>query len=52
MPVLEPAAGGAVSKRGQSNKRVSNRKLRTELGYELKFPSFREGYSAVLSRGL
>jgi len=45
-PVLEPGAESVMGKRGQSNKRVSNLKLRTELGYKLKFPTFREGYSA------
>ena len=39
----------ATRKRGATNKRVSNRKLREELGYWMKFPSFREGF-AELSR--
>jgi len=37
-------------RRGATNKRVSNRKLRTELGYQLTHPSFREGYEAELTR--
>jgi nucleoside-diphosphate-sugar epimerase len=37
-------------KRGLTNKRVSNRKLRLELGCELKYPTFRQGYSAEIAR--
>jgi nucleoside-diphosphate-sugar epimerase len=35
-------------KRGVTNKRVSNLKLRTELGYALQYPSFREGFTKEL----
>jgi len=38
-----------VKKRGLTNKRVSNRKLKEELGYCMRFPSFREGYLAILN---
>jgi len=31
-------------RRGATNKRVSNLKLKTELGYEFKYPDFRAGY--------
>jgi len=37
-------------KRGVTNKRVSNAKLRSELGYEFKFPDFRTGYAAEIGR--
>jgi hypothetical protein len=37
-------------KRGVTNKRVSNRKLRSELNCELKYPTFRQGYSAEITR--
>jgi nucleoside-diphosphate-sugar epimerase len=37
-------------KRGVTNKRVSNRKLKMELGYQFKYPNFRIGYSAELLR--
>jgi nucleoside-diphosphate-sugar epimerase len=37
-------------KRGVTNKRVSNRKLKMELGYRFKYPTFRQGYSAELLR--
>jgi nucleoside-diphosphate-sugar epimerase len=37
-------------KRGVTNKRVSNAKLRTELKYEFKLPDFRAGYAAEIAR--
>jgi nucleoside-diphosphate-sugar epimerase len=37
-------------KRGRTNKRVSNRKLKMELGYQFKYPNFRKGYSAEILR--
>ena len=37
-------------KRGVTNKRVSNRKLKMELGYQFKHPNFRIGYSAEMLR--
>ena len=37
-------------KRGVTNKRVSNAKLRTELKYEFTFPNFRAGYAAEIAR--
>jgi len=33
--------------RGATNKRVANAKLREQLGYRLKFPTFREGFEAL-----
>jgi len=35
-------------KRGRTNKRISNRKLKTELGFQLKYPTFREGHLATV----
>jgi len=40
-PFVEETEAGR--KRGVTNKRVSNRKLRDELGYQFKYPTFREG---------
>ena len=40
----------AGRKRGVTNKRVSNRKLREQLGYELIYPTFREGYRSEMRR--
>jgi nucleoside-diphosphate-sugar epimerase len=37
-------------KRGVANKRVSNRKLKKELGYPFMYPTFREGYGAEIQR--
>ena len=37
-------------KRGLTNKRVSNRKLRLELGYQFKHPNFRAGFATELQR--
>lgn len=37
-------------KRGLTNKRVSNRRLKMELGYRLVFPSFRQGYTDEIRR--
>jgi nucleoside-diphosphate-sugar epimerase len=37
-------------KRGATNKRVSNRKLKMELGCQFKYPNFRIGYSAEILR--
>jgi len=40
----------ASRKRGVTSKRVSNRKLREQLGYTLVYPTFREGYASEISR--
>jgi nucleoside-diphosphate-sugar epimerase len=46
LPMPAPAAENpAARKRGATNKRVSNRKLKAELGYRFKYPTFREGYA-------
>jgi nucleoside-diphosphate-sugar epimerase len=62
LPLSEPAAVALARygaprenpaenrKRGVTNKRVSNRKLKMELGYQFKYPNFRKGYSAELLR--
>jgi nucleoside-diphosphate-sugar epimerase len=50
MPPSVPEDSEAVRKRGVSNKKVSNRRLKMELGYQLKYPTFRQGYSAELLR--
>jgi nucleoside-diphosphate-sugar epimerase len=48
-PRAEPGAEMA-SKRGMTNKRVSNRRLKTELGYSFRYPTFKEGYAAEVER--
>ena len=40
----------AAGKRGLTNKKVSNRKLKMELGYQFKYPTFRQGYTAEIQR--
>lgn len=45
--VLEPEG---PRRRGTTNKRVSNRKLRLALQWDLNYPTFREGYEAELAR--
>ena len=37
-------------KRGVANKRVVNRKVKMELGYQFKYPNFRKGYTAEILR--
>ena len=37
-------------KRGVTNKRISNLKLREQLGYELIYSTFREGYGSEIAR--
>jgi nucleoside-diphosphate-sugar epimerase len=51
-PML-PAVQGApdqARRRAATNKRISNRKLRHQLNYVFKYPTFREGYKAELER--
>ncbi len=38
----------ATRKRGITNKRISNAKLKTQLGYHFQYPTFREGYAAAI----
>jgi nucleoside-diphosphate-sugar epimerase len=51
---LPPAitADTAARKRGVTNKRVSNAKLRTELNHRFRFPDFRAGYADEVARVL
>ena len=48
-PRAEPSADPA-RKRGLTNKRVSNLRLKTELGYSFRYPTFKEGYAASVQR--
>lgn len=50
LPPFTPGTEEATRKRGVTDKRISNRKLREELGYRLQFPTFREGFEAELRR--
>lgn len=50
LPPSEPENPDENRKRGVTNKRVLNRKLKMELGYQFKYPNFRKGYTAELLR--
>ncbi|MEI9865141.1 MAG: SDR family oxidoreductase [Limisphaerales bacterium] len=50
LPPSEPENPDKVRRRGVTNKRVSNHKLKMELGYQFKHPTFRQGYTAELLR--
>jgi len=50
MPPTVPADAEVWRKRGVTNKRVSNAKLRAELKYTFQFPDFRAGYAAEIAR--
>jgi len=50
LPPADPENPDELRKRGVTNKRVSNRKLKMELGHQFKYPNFRKGYSAELLR--
>jgi nucleoside-diphosphate-sugar epimerase len=49
-PPSIPENSAENRKRGATNKRVSNRKLKMELGCQFKYPNFRKGYTAELLR--
>jgi len=50
LPPAAPADLEISRKRGATNKRVSNARLREELKYEFKLPDFRAGYAAEIAR--
>jgi len=50
MPPFAAEAEKGDHKRGLTNKRVSNRRLKMELGYQFKYPTFRQGYTAEITR--
>ncbi|HZR79022.1 MAG TPA: hypothetical protein VFA58_07420, partial [Chthoniobacterales bacterium] len=49
---LPPSAAADLErrKRGVTNKKVSNAKLKAETGYSFTHPTFREGYADELRR--
>ncbi len=49
-PEQVPENPEGTRKRGVTNKRVSNRKLKMELGWPFRYPNFRIGYSAEILR--
>ena len=50
LPSSTPEDAETNRKRGVTNKRVSNRRLKMELGYQFKYPNFRKGYTAEIMR--
>lgn len=49
LPPFAPEAEPAERKRPHTNKRISNLKLKTEMQYRFKYPTFREGFEADFS---
>lgn len=50
LPPLATADEATLRRRGLTNKKVSNRRLKLELGYQFKYPNFRKGYAAEIQR--
>lgn len=51
-PPASATVAGPPRKRGTTNKRVSNRRLKSELGWAPAFPTFREGYAPEIKAAL
>jgi nucleoside-diphosphate-sugar epimerase len=49
LPPFVPEDANA-RRRGVTNKRVSNGRLKMEIGYQFKYPTFRQGYTAEILR--
>jgi nucleoside-diphosphate-sugar epimerase len=50
LPPYATEEENAERKRGLTNKKVANRKLKMELGYQYVHPTFRQGYTAEMLR--
>lgn len=50
MPPYATEEENAARKRGFTQKKVSNRKARMEMGWQLRYPTFRQGYTAEIQR--
>ncbi len=50
MPPFATETENADRKRGLTNKKVQNRRLKMELGYQFKYPTFRQGYTVEIQR--
>ena len=50
LPPAAPEDLAAPRKRGLTNKRITNQKLKTELCFTFTFPDYRRGYSAEIQR--
>jgi nucleoside-diphosphate-sugar epimerase len=49
-PIPPSAPGNPDRKRGLTNKRLSNAKLKQGTGYQFRFPTYREGYAEEMRR--
>lgn len=50
LPSIAPVDAETSRRRGVTNKRVSNQRLKKNLGYEFKHPTFRQGYTREILR--
>lgn len=50
MPPFMTEEENSARKRGLTSKKVSNRRMKMELGVQLKYPNFRQGYTAEITR--
>ena len=50
LPPFETPAESATRPPGGTNKKVLNRTLKMELGFALKYPTFRQGYTVEIQR--
>ncbi len=50
MPPFVTESAAAAAKRGATNKKILNRKLKMELGYSFRYPTFRQGCTAEIQR--
>ena len=50
LPPSATAEEATSRRRGLTNKKVTNRRLKLELGYQFKYPNFRTGYAAEIQR--
>jgi nucleoside-diphosphate-sugar epimerase len=49
LPPSVPESMETNRKRGVTHKRISNQKLKRELGYSFTYPTFREGYAQIIA---
>ncbi len=49
-PFVAEDPAEALRKRGLTHKKVSNRRMKMELGVQLRYPNFRQGYTAEITR--
>lgn len=50
LPPMATPDDSTSRRRGLTNKKVSNQKLKMEIGYQFKYPNYRKGYAAEIQR--